>query len=213
MAQERPIDSREFPIFEPIDPMIPRSTYRPIRNKAWIAEIKLNGFRAITYLAKDQPPVIRTSTGRNVVESFPELLPGLDQLSQRHSLILDGEIVYGEGKTTHEMRTAVARSRTVPFTAHYNSEKFPCQYAVFDLLNIDGESMTDLPLSQRKKGLKKIITPPFAKEKVILTPYVRSNKNLHEIAKQQGYEGIVYKSLFSPYLPGQKTSNWLKLKF
>lgn len=213
MTAERPIPTAESPIFERIDPMAPRTTNVPIRRKDWIAEIKFNGFRAITYIAKGQPPVIRTSTGRDVAELFPELLPGLVQLSQRHNLVLDGEIVYGEGKTSHEMRIAVARTSTIPFAARYNSQRSPCQYTVFDLLKLDDDPMIDLPLSQRKKRLKRIITQPLANKKVILIPYVKAKENLDEVARELGYEGIVYKKMDSPYLPGKSTNLWLKFKF
>lgn len=213
MTVERPAPKTESIFPQIIDPMIPKPVNRPIRNHDWIAEIKLNGFRAIAYLEKDQPPIVRTSVGRDVASTFPELKPGFERLTRRHNLILDGEIVYGEGKTADEMRTAVGRTKATPFTAHFNSELSPCQYVAFDLLYLDGEDLTHLPLSERKKKLSRTVTNTHAKGKIIRSLYTSADRNLLEVARQNGYEGVVYKNPQSLYIPGQKTSDWLKYKF
>ncbi len=213
MTPDRQQPKPEFILPRRIEPMIPRQVNHPIRNEDWIAEIKLNGFRAIAYVTQNQPPELLTSVGRNVYPAFPELEPGLNRLGRRHSAVLDGEVVSGYGKTSEDMRTAVSRTSGTAFTAQFNADHSPCQFVVFDLLHLDGQDLTHLPLSERKKILAKIVTSTRAKDKIVRIPFTKAVRDLHRVAKEDGYEGVIYKDRKSPYLPGQRTSNWLKYKF
>ena len=83
-------------------------------------------------------------------------------------------------------------------------------YQAFDLLYLDGRSLLDVPLEDRKRLLKSVL-----KEH----PRVRYAAHIegeglafHAAAQSQGLEGVVAKLRNSRYEPGKRSSAWLKLK-
>ena len=81
---------------------------------------------------------------------------------------------------------------------------------VFDILYLDGETLIGLPLAERRKKLESVVREYLAPqvvsgdEKVITKTY--------EDALAAGHEGIMIKVLSSPYTPGQRGKNWIKIK-
>jgi bifunctional non-homologous end joining protein LigD len=94
---------------------------------------------------------VRTRTGRKVSDSLPELT-GLVEALDGHRVILDGELVASvDGKVdfyrlaprmTHTGRRASWAARQVRVT-----------FVAFDLLHLDGQDLTGLPLVERKQQL------------------------------------------------------------
>ena len=83
-------------------------------------------------------------------------------------------------------------------------------YEVFDLLHLDGRSLVDVPLEERKRLLKDRLRPH---------PLVRYASHVEgdgeaffAAAREQELEGIVAKLRRSPYEPGRRSKSWLKLK-
>lgn len=221
MTAERPIAIPESPIFERIDPMLPRETRRPPLTRDWFVEIKWNGMRAVIYLEREtKKPQIRSKTHRDISHAFPEINPGLTELARRHSLVLDGEIVYDEGKTKAQMATANGRSRRGLFSVREGAEKYPCRFIPFDLLYLDGQDLTSVPLRSRLGKLDRVISRSI-REKFGLSPTVRMEAANLQAAKEINpnlygqlgqYEGLVFKRKNGLYAPGL-TSDWLKFKF
>jgi bifunctional non-homologous end joining protein LigD len=83
-------------------------------------------------------------------------------------------------------------------------------YFVFDVLAIDGEDMTKLPLEERKKRLAKLVGK---KQGVIrYSDHVIGNgEAFFKLACKQGLEGIVSKRRESLYTPG-RGKTWVKTK-
>ena len=80
-------------------------------------------------------------------------------------------------------------------------------FAAFDLLEVDGESLLDVPLMERKRHLEGVLVPGH---QVLLTPYVTRNlKAWGDTLKEQGFSQAVLKDPNSPYSPGQTTGAWL----
>jgi bifunctional non-homologous end joining protein LigD len=83
-------------------------------------------------------------------------------------------------------------------------------YYIFDLLWYNGHNLMDLPLSTRREILKSILPPSNV---IRFSDHVNTNgKDLFELAKNHKIEGIVAKNKFSHYIPGIRTSQWLKIK-
>jgi DNA ligase-1 len=81
---------------------------------------------------------------------------------------------------------------------------------VFDILGLDGETLIDLPLSERRRRLEAVVTQYVA-------PQVRGEDpgvitKTYEDALVAGHEGIMIKVPASPYSPGQRGKNWIKIK-
>ncbi len=82
---------------------------------------------------------------------------------------------------------------------------------VFDLLAVGGSALTDLPYERRRGILEGLgIQAPG----MVLTPAWAAcdGAALFAATAQQGLEGVVAKRLGSPYRPGVRSSDWVKVK-
>ena len=80
-------------------------------------------------------------------------------------------------------------------------------FAAFDLLEVDGESLLDIPLLERKRHLEGLLVPSV---NVRLTPFVtRGLRSWRETLIAQGFRRIVLKNWNSGYAPGRTTNDWL----
>lgn len=85
----------------------------------------------------------------------------------------------------------------------------PVYYMIFDVVYLNGEWLTDLPLIDRIELLSKIITPS---PQVQLTTVHEDGDALFEVTKEKGMEGIIAKNRNSKYELGGKNNSWLKIK-
>ncbi len=80
-------------------------------------------------------------------------------------------------------------------------------FAAFDLLEIDGQSLLEVPLLERRRHLEGTIVPSL---NVRLTPYVtRGLRSWRDTLIAQGFRRVVLKDWNSAYTPGQTTDDWL----
>jgi bifunctional non-homologous end joining protein LigD len=86
----------------------------------------------------------------------------------------------------------------------------PIVYYVFDLLEVDGEPIIELPLSERRARLRKLLDG--RNHTVQFSQPFDDGRALYEAAKQQRLEGIMGKRVDSRYLPGKRSRDWLKFK-
>jgi ATP-dependent DNA ligase len=86
----------------------------------------------------------------------------------------------------------------------------PIVYYVFDLLEVDGEPVIDLPLSERRQRLRKLLDG--RNRTVKFSEGFADGPALYQAAQEQRLEGIMGKRLDSKYLPGKRSRDWLKFK-
>jgi ATP-dependent DNA ligase len=80
----------------------------------------------------------------------------------------------------------------------------------FDLLELDGVDYRPLPLSERKKGLARLVDRRLVG--IAMNDYTDARGELvFEQACRMGLEGIVSKRLSKPYQSG-RSGHWLKIK-
>jgi len=80
-------------------------------------------------------------------------------------------------------------------------------FAAFDLLEVDGESLLEVPLLERRRHLEGVLTPSL---NVRLTPYMsRGLRSWRDTLSQQGFGRVVLKNWNSPYAAGRETRDWL----
>ena len=90
------------------------------------------------------------------------------------------------------------------------AEPNPFLYEVFDLLHLDGRSLLDEPLEERRRLLASILR---ADPRVRLSEHIEADGiAFFEAARVRGLEGIMAKDRRSPYLPGKRTDRWQKVK-
>jgi ATP-dependent DNA ligase len=117
----------------------------------WQFEPKWDGFRCLAQ--RDGGEVTLTSkSGKPLARYFPEVVDMLSSVKAKRFL-LDGELIIPVGDVLSfdalQMRLHPAESRVRRL-----SKETPAELMVFDLLELDGESLTDLPLRQRRKHLE-----------------------------------------------------------
>jgi DNA ligase-1 len=92
----------------------------------------------------------------------------------------------------------------------------PVHYIVFDLIYRDGEVLLDAPLSRRRELLVQLLSGERVDAvRLIDSRVVRSAQEIGEEfdkAMGRGSEGIMAKAPTSPYTPGRRGKQWLKLK-
>jgi len=186
-------------------PMLAQSARAPFTSKDWIFEIKWDGFRAISHV--DDELKITSRNGIELKHSFPELQE-LKDLTR--NTVLDGEIVVmKDGKA--DFQAILERSKsTSPLDIEYLSHKSPATYVLFDILEKDDNALIDLPLIERKRILKESVREG---QHVILSIFEEEDgESYYNAAIKRGIEGVVAKKKGSPYEPGTRSNNWLKIK-
>jgi bifunctional non-homologous end joining protein LigD len=186
-------------------PMLARVAPQPFSSDAWLFEIKWDGFRAIAYV--NETFSLRSRNDKELKHVFPEL----EELKQLASnVVLDGEIVVvKDGKT--DFQALLERSQaTSPIEIELQQKRSPVVYVVFDILEKDGSTLIDLPLTERKRILKDSVKEG---KHVLLSDFVETKgKAYYKIALEKGLEGVMAKKKDSPYEPRARSSNWLKIK-
>lgn len=187
---------------------------RPEDLKDWIFEPKWNGVRGILYIPPKQSGGIRllTRTGRDIINNFPEIYQEGRRLQQRHNIILDGEIIYKNGRTQEERITVTTR---INYPKPTDPLVKPCNLVVFDIPYLDNKNLTSIPLLERKRLLDKLFSR-YPESRIGRTRYAASPIDISRLfLETEGFEneGIVVKKKESPYIRGKRSRAWQKLKF
>src|SRR3712207_134043 len=83
-------------------------------------------------------------------------------------------------------------------------------YAAFDVLEVEGQSLVDLPFTERRERLAALLD---RRNKVVqLSETFDDGDALFRAAYDQQFEGIMAKRADSRYAPGKRTRDWLKIK-
>ena len=141
----------------------------------------------------------RTRKDNDYTQRFEHVAKALPRRLKTPDCVLDGEVcaLDEEGRPSF---SAMQQGR--PGT--------PIVYYVFDVLEVDGEPLIDLPFEERHERLGKLLDR--RNQTVRLSESFDDGEALLEAAKQQRLEGIMAKRLDSRYLPGSRTRDWLKIK-
>jgi bifunctional non-homologous end joining protein LigD len=138
--------------------------------------------------------------GKDWTRQLPEVARAAEALHVR-SALLDGEVaaVLPDGRTSFQaLQNAFSGARR------------NLVYFVFDLLFLDGEDLSRLPLVERKARLAELLGP--AEGIVRWAPHVEaSGAAVFREACRLGLEGIVSKRRDQPYRPG-RNATWVKTK-
>lgn len=167
----------------------------------WLYEIKFDGFRAVAHKEKTAVHLL-SRTNHDLALKFPEITSALEELQAREAVV-DGEIVAldKDGRSSFQLLQAY----------ELGQERPPLCFYAFDLLALDGRSMRDLPLEERREKLEKIM--PASSDMVRYSASLGSDaKRLLKKAAALGLEGLIGKRAASHYEAGRRSGAWIKLK-
>ncbi len=176
--------------------------------KALIAEYKYDGVRAQVHVVGEEVRIFSRRL-EDITWSFPEVVEGVRGLDA----VLDGEVVAFRDGTPlpfHELQRRLRRKNP-----HELSDEVPVVYFAYDVLYMDGRSLVDMPLSERKRWLSELL--PERRGVVSTSPWwtVRSAEEIAELfrrSRDEGYEGLMLKDPDSTYELGKRGWKWMKLK-
>jgi len=158
---------------------------------------------------------IKTYT-RNLEETsnmFPELKK-IGDFVVADKLILDCEAVGFDPKSQKILSFQATITRKRKHDVEEAAVSVPLRFFVFDVLNVNGESMLTKQYYERRGVLAKIIKK---NDVLVVDEHVRTTdpdkiEVLHDKFLQEGYEGAVIKMWSGKYLPGRQGWNWVKIK-
>jgi bifunctional non-homologous end joining protein LigD len=204
-----PRNSGGEPMPKHLVPMLASAGRLPAEDEDWGFEIKWDGVRAITYW-RPRELRIESRNLNDVSARYPELRALGPQLGSRE-VVLDGEIVAfdEQGRPSFE-RLQRRMHVTSPSTVRRLASEEPVSYLIFDLLYLDGHTTMALSYRERRALLEGLELKGPAWQ----TPayHAGEGRELLAAAAQQRLEGVVAKRLDSPYRPGRRTDEWLKIK-
>jgi bifunctional non-homologous end joining protein LigD len=190
-----------------LKPMLATLRQDPFDDPKWLFEPKWDGVRALAVCGEETRLLSRNE--RDITRTYPEL----ERLHERlvaTDAIVDGEIVtFDKGRPSFEK----LQSRINLQNEHdikRAMKSIPITFIAFDVLYLDGKSIIDRPVEDRKEVLKQLVVPS---PKVQVSPAVESEGvALMKAAREQGLEGIVAKKKGCAYRPGRRAKDWLKIK-
>ena len=187
-------------------PMLATHGGKPFTNAEWIYEVKYDGYRCMARAGGGHPTELRTKSGVDCTKWFPEVAQLLASLPGGPHVI-DGEacVLDGTGRSNFEALQQRARRR------RWYPECEPATLCAFDLLYADGRNVMGLPLLERKAILQQLLQP-VVPQLVIVAQLPAEAAVFEDLVHPVYAPGVVAKRLASPYLPGVRTREWLKLK-
>lgn len=168
----------------------------------------------------DKRMLIKTYT-RNLEETtyqYPDIVEAADKQIKAASVILDGEAIGFDPETKEFLPFQQIMQRKRKHNVKEMAEKVPLKYFVFDILFLNGESLTERPLRERKEILKSIIEVGNKNTDVIVIDEYPELNNVEELkayfedAREKGLEGLILKKPEAPYQAGARSYTWVKLK-
>ncbi len=165
----------------------------------WIHEMKYDGYRTLVAVGGSEARAY-TRSGLDWSDRFPSILSEASQLKVRSALI-DGEAVALDAEGRWSFQALQGALKGAPATI---------DYFAFDLLELDGEDLTGLPLLDRKAKLKAIL--PDKSEHIRFSNHIQgSGEKLLKSFCAAGLEGVVSKLATSKYI-GARAGSWVKTK-
>jgi bifunctional non-homologous end joining protein LigD len=161
-------------------------------------EIKWDGYRILGRVAGGEARLL-SRKDQDYTQRFANVAKELEKALKTPDAVVDGEVcaLDEEGRPSFS-----AMQQAKPGT--------PIVYYVFDLLEVEGEPVVELPLTERRARLKKLLDG--RNRTVKFSETFDDGRALYDAAKERRLEGIMGKKLDSRYLPGRRSRDWLKFK-
>ena len=183
-----------------------RREYRPmlatpakeIPGDGWLFEIKWDGYRIVARVAGGEAE-LRSRKWEVYSARFPGIAAALPNALRSPDCVVDGEVCALDDQGRPSFSAMQQGKRETPIV-----------YYVFDLLELDGEPLVELPFTERRARLEQLLDR--RNRTVRLSETFDDGEALAEVVREQGLEGMMAKRADSRYRPGERTREWLKLK-
>ena len=205
------VEEADFP--EQVEPMLATLTDAAHfgDESGWAFEMKWDGVRAVAYLAAGRVKLL-SRKGRDDTKAYFDVADELPKINVK-TAILDGEVVVTDAAGRPNFGLLQHRiNLTKPADIERTAKTYPAQLMLFDILELNGQSLIKKTYQERREILENLI-PPEPGSRIQAPPIFEGDlRAALETADQLRLEGVVAKRRNSIYQPGRRTHTWLKIK-
>ena len=162
----------------------------------WLYEVKWDGYRALATVRTSEVE-LTSRRGNSLTERFASVARAIPGALRTPHCVLDGEVCALDERGRTSFSEMQQGSGALVFY-------------VFDVLEIDGRPVIELPFHQRRERLRELLEPGH--EVVRLSETFEDGQALLEATREQELEGVIAKRADALYQPGKRTRDWLKVK-
>ena len=186
------------------------ATELPSDPARWAYEVKWDGMRIMTEVDRGRVTAW-SANGTDATIRFPELQALGDALADHERIVLDGEVVALDPATGRPDfgRLQPRMQAASPGSVARIAPEVPVTYVVFDLLELDGRTLTAAPYDERRAMLERTVPGGSG---WLVAGAQSDGQALLDAVDAQGLEGVVAKRRDSRYEPGRRSAAWVKVK-
>ena len=168
-------------------------------------EWKMDGIRVQAHI-RDGTVRLFTRTLDEITDRLPEVTGALAGLPVRDA-VLDGEVIaLREDGRPHPFQ--VTASRTARRTGEGDAG---LAAFIFDIVHLDGEDLIDRPGEERFAALARVVPERLRMPRLVASSAAEATAFFRD-SLAHGHEGVVVKSLDTPYTAGRRGAGWIKVK-
>ena len=179
-----------------------------------LVEYKYDGERLQVHILRTGEMVIFSRRHENITHQFPDVIADLKKAFKGREAIIEGEVVAIDEKSGRLLAFQVLMTRRRKHDIEKYVSKVPVKYFLFDILYLDGNSMLETPLKERKLALKKVFAEKGEIEEAqyLLTGDIDETEKFFRDVLKKGAEGVMVKDVSGPYQAGTRGWKWIKYK-
>lgn len=150
----------------------------------------------------------------DTTHQYPEIIEAAKKQINAESVVLDGEGIGFNRETGEFLPFQETMQRKRKYNIAETAKDIPFKYFVFDILYLNGKSLIDKTLKERRGILKKIILPGevIKVDEYLETDEFEELEEYFQKAISLGLEGIVVKTPEKAYEAGARSYSWVKYK-
>jgi DNA ligase-1 len=176
-------------------------------------EWKLDGIRVQAHIADGKVRLFTRSLD-DITDRLPEVVTALAALPVQDA-VFDGELIAlradGRPYAFQDTASRAASEVDAPSAAKQSAGTVPLSVFLFDALHLGGTDLIDLPDAERHAALASVVPQAMLMPRLV-TDDPEEATAFFKDAVSLGHEGVVVKSLTTPYAAGRRGAGWIKVK-
>jgi DNA ligase-1 len=180
-------------------------------------EWKLDGIRVQAHVSGGHVRLF-TRTLDDITARLPEVVAALAALPLR-TAVFDGELIalrpdgrpYAFQDTASRAASQTGAGGGAGAGAGEGDPGVPLSAFLFDVLHLDGVDLIDLPDAERRAALAGVVPAGMLMPRLVTADAEEADAFFRD-AVASGHEGVVVKSLATPYAAGRRGAGWIKVK-
>jgi DNA ligase-1 len=182
-------------------------------------EWKLDGIRVQAHVSGGHVRLF-TRTLDDITARLPEVVAALAALPLR-TAVFDGELIalrpdgrpyaFQDTASRAASQTGAGGGAGAGAGAGEGDPGVPLSAFLFDVLHLDGVDLIDLPDAERRAALAGVVPAGMLMPRLVTADAEEADAFFRD-AVASGHEGVVVKSLATPYAAGRRGAGWIKVK-